>query len=200
MSAEPADTSSLPGPAATREMNTRLILSLFCAGALAFACGPRSHTSSSPVALASAIASHEISSPATAPVARTIAHRRRDDVPKAQVKLSSKLDVAVGAREVHLALVVTNVGNKHAELDFPSGQSYDFVVVDSTGREVWRWAEGRMFTQSVQNHQLGAHDAMRVSETWSPAKMKAKAGRYTAIATLNSTNYPVEERVDFVLP
>jgi hypothetical protein len=183
-------------------MNTRLIISLFCAGALAFACGPRSHTSSSPVALASAIPTHEISS-AAAPAARTspaAAHRRRDDVPKAQVKLTSKLDVAVAAHEVHLALVVTNIGNKHAELDFPSGQSYDFIVVDSTGREVWRWAEGRMFTQSVQNHQLGAHDAMRVSETWSPAKMKAKAGRYTAIATLTSTNYPVEERVDFVLP
>jgi hypothetical protein len=73
-------------------------------------------------------------------------------------------------------------------------------VVDSTGREVWRWAQGRMFTQSVQNHQLGTHDTMRVSEAWSPAKMSAKPGRYTAIATLKSTNYPVEERADFVLP
>jgi hypothetical protein len=191
-------------------MNTRLILSLFCAGALAFACGPRSHTSSSPVALASAVPSGPtyemsslVSSPAATPVARTrgaATHHRRDDVPKPQVKLESKLDVAVAAREVHFALQITNIGNKHAELNFPSGQSYDFIVVDSTGHEVWRWAQGRMFTQSVQNHQLGAHDAMRVSETWSPAKMKAKTGRYTAIATLNSTNYPVEERVEFVLP
>jgi hypothetical protein len=127
--------------------------------------------------------------------------RRRDAATsKAQVKLTSKLDVAVASREVHFALVVTNVGDKHAELNFPSGQSYDFVVVDSTGREVWRWALGRMFTQSVQNQQLGVRDAMRVSETWTPAKVKAKPGRYTAIATLTSTNYPVEERVEFVLP
>jgi hypothetical protein len=41
---------------------------------------------------------------------------------------------------------------------------------------------------------------MRVSETWTPAKMKSKPGRYTAIANLKSTNYPVEERVEFVLP
>ena len=126
--------------------------------------------------------------------------RHRDDAPKPQVKLASKFDVAVAAHEVRLALVVTNVGNKHAELDFPSGQSYDFVVVDSAGHEVWRWGQGRMFTQSVQNHQLGTHDTMRVSEAWSPAKMSAKPGRYTAIATLNSTNYPVEERAEFVLP
>lgn len=127
--------------------------------------------------------------------------RRRDAaIPKAQVKLTSKFDVAVAAHEVRFALVVTNIGDKHAELNFPSGQSYDFVVVDSTGRELWRWAQGRMFTQSVQNQQLGAHDAMRVSETWTPAKAKAKPGRYTAIARLTSSNYPVEERVEFVLP
>jgi hypothetical protein len=101
---------------------------------------------------------------------------------------------------VKFALLVTNIGNKHAELDFPSGKSYDFAVVDSTGREVWRWAQGRMFTQSVRNQQLGVRDTMRVSETWTPSKVSAKAGRYTAIATLNSSNYPVEERVEFVLP
>ena len=142
---------------------------------------------------------NEATSVPAAPAA-PVAHSRRRDIPKPEVKLTSKLDVAVAPREVKFALVVTNVGNKHAELNFPSGQSYDFVVVDSTGNEVWRWAKGRMFTQSVQNQQLGAHDAMRVSETWSPAKGKAKPGRYTAIATLNSTNYPVEERVEFVLP
>jgi len=177
-------------------MNTRLIISLLCAGALAFACGPRSH-SRAPVALASALPTPDFTS---APPAPAVHVRRRDAVPKAQVKLTSKLDVAVASNEVRFALIVTNIGDKHAELNFASGQSYDFTVVDSTGREVWRWAQGRMFTQSVQNQQLGVRDAMRVSETWSPAKMKAKPGRYTAIATLKSTNYPVEERVEFVLP
>lgn len=176
-------------------MNSRLIISLLCAGAVAFACGPRSR-SRAPAALATAIPTQSAALVAPRP---TIHARRRDDATKAQVKLSSKFDVDVAPREVRFALVVTNIGNKHAELNFPSGQSYDFAVVDSTGREVWRWAQGRMFTQSVQNQQLGARDAMRVSETWTPAKVKAKPGRYTAIATLNSTNYPVEERVEFVL-
>jgi len=177
-------------------MNTRLIISLLCAGALAFACGPRTHAPAT-AALASALPMHEAASVPTKPA---IHIRRRDQVSKAEVKIKSKLDVSVAPREVRFALVVTNVGDKHAELNFPSGQSYDFVVVDSAGIEVWRWAKGRMFTQNVQNQQLGVHDAMRVSEKWTPASVKAKAGRYTAIATLNSTNYPVEERVDFVLP
>lgn len=189
--------TSLPArAAATGNMNTRLIISLLCAGALAFACGPRSH-SRAPATLASAIPTQAAIVAPQPPVLRV---RRRDAIPKAQVKLTSKFDVAVAAHEVRFALVVTNIGDKHAELNFPSGQSYDFVVVDSTGRELWRWAQGRMFTQSVQNQQLGVHDAMRVSETWTPAKAKAKPGRYTAIARLTSSNYPVEERVEFVLP
>jgi len=113
------------------------------------------------------------------------------------VTLESKLDINVTPGEVHLALRVTNVGGKRAELNFPNGKSYDFAVTDSTGLEVWRWAKGRMFTQGVQNKQLPAGDALRVSETWSDAP---KPGRYTAIATLNSSNYPVEQRAEFVVP
>ena len=53
-----------------------------------------------------------------------------------------------------------------------------------------------MFTQGVQNKQLSGGDSMHAKETWSaPAP-----GRYTAIATLNSTNYPTEQRADFVVP
>jgi hypothetical protein len=166
-------------------MNTRLIIPLLIAGALAFACGPRS-PSETPVALATARPAAT-----TAPVARV---KRHDAGPKQQAKLASHLTVDVAPNQVRLALDVRNVGNKHAEVDFNSGQSYDFTVVDSSGHEVWRWASGRMFTQSVQNKQLGVGESMRVAEAWSP-----KAGRYTAIATLNSSNYPVEQRADFVV-
>src|SRR5215210_3737048 len=171
-------------------MNNRYIIALLCAGALAFACGPRSHDA--PIALASALSlplqTNVASTSATssAPSAATTRPRRVDSSKPA--KLDAKLDVSVTPGEVHLALRVTNVGGKHAELIFPSGKSYDFAVVDSTGHEVWRWANGRMFTQGVQAKQLSAGDAMRVSETWSA---ETKAGRYTAIATLYSSNFPV---------
>jgi hypothetical protein len=168
-------------------MNTRLIISLLCAGALAFACGPRSR-SEAPSALATAQLVR------ATPAAE---HPRRHDAVgvKTDVKLASHLKVNVAKDEVQFALDVKNVGGKHAELDFPSGQSYDIVVVDTVGREVWRWAKGRMFTQSVQNKQLGGGESMQIAESWTP-----KPGRYTAVATLISTNYPVEQRADFVVP
>jgi hypothetical protein len=184
-------------------MNTRLIISLLCAGALAFACGPRSH-SEAPTALASALPLHSVASTATAatqpaPIEharrRDGASGRRGDAQKIE-KLDSRFNIDIAPRAVRFALDVKNVGGKHIELNFPNGQSYDFVVVDSVGREIWRWSAGRMFTQGMQNKQLGTGDAMRVSETWT---RPARPGHYTAIATLKSSNFPVEERVDFVV-
>jgi hypothetical protein len=179
-------------PAKIGIMNTRLIISLLCAGALAFACGPRSH-SDAPSTLASMIPMPH----RAADTARPVAHQRAGkNGPKPEAKIDSRLDVSVAQHDVHLALDLRNVGNKHAELTFPSGQTYDFIVVDSVGREVWRWSTRRMFTQGVQNRQLGAGETMQVAETW---KQGAKPGRYTAIATLRSSNFPVEQRVDFVM-
>ncbi len=166
-------------------MNTRIVISLLCAGAIAFACGPRSRTAT-PAALASAIPVN--SSPTAERVPR--------HAPKsATAKVNTRLTVDSKAHAVHFALDVANASRKHVELTFPSGQRYDFAVIDSTGHEVWRWSAGRMFTQNMQNKQLPSGDAMQVAETWSDAP----AGRYTAVATLKSTNYPVEDRVDFVV-
>jgi len=172
-------------------MNTRLIISLLCAGALAFACGPRSRTDT-PVALASML-------PVPSnPFAARADRPHRVSNARAEVKLDTRFNVAVDAKAVHFALVVKNVGGKHAELNFADGQSYDFVVADSTGRVVWQWSEGRMFTQSVRNKQLGAGDSIRMSEAWK--RRDAAPGRYTVKATLKSSNYPSEQHAQFVIP
>lgn len=169
-------------------MNTRLIISLLCAGALAFACGPRSEA---PTTLASALPLHVKDVKAVF----TPAPRKSNTASKADARIDSRLDVSVARSDIHLALDVRNGGGKHAEMNFPNGHTYDFVVVDSVGKEVWRWSRGHMFTSGLQNKTLGAGESMEIAEIWKDVK----PGRYTAIATLRSSNYPVEQRVDFVM-
>ena len=169
-------------------MNTRLIITILCAGALAFACGPRPR-SSEPAALASIIPTHPFT--AVAP------KRHAADKPVAEAKIDSRFAVVVAPKEVRLALDVINIGGKHVELDFPNGRAYDFVVLDSVGRTGWHWADGRIFTQGMPNKQLGAGDALHVNESWTPAGVKP--GTYTAVAILNSSNYPVKRQVQFVV-
>ena len=170
-------------------MNTRYIISLLCAGALAFACGPRSRSESSALAITKSANAKSVTT--KAPVSS-----KRATAAVKEPKLDSRLKVDVANNEVRFAFDVANVGNKGMELSFASGKAYDIVVIDSTGREVWHWSNGRIFTQGVQNKQLGTGDSINVNEAWT----KTQPGSYTAIAMLNSTNFPVEQRVDFVVP
>ena len=98
---------------------------------------------------------------------------------------------------VDLTLHVTNLHDRDIELRFPTGQTHEFVVVDSSGREIWRASNGRLFTQSLQNRLLGSRATITFADRW---EATGRSGRFTAVSTLRSENHPVEERVDFVLP
>ena len=166
-------------------MPSRILIALLCAGALAFACGPRSHSE------AASTASLTTAAPVTLQGLTSTATER----PRS--KLASALDVKVEGGDVQFALRVTNEAKKHIELTFPSGQTHEFVVADTLGKEVWRWGASRMFTQNVQNTLLGGGETMRIAERW---EKPALHGKFVAIASLNSSNFPIEERVEFVLP
>jgi hypothetical protein len=71
------------------------------------------------------------------------------------------------------------------------------VVVDSTGREVWHWAEGRVFTEALQYRVIDGGDALLLEDGWDHPTAR---GKLVAIARLNSTNYPIEHKIEFNLP
>lgn len=110
--------------------------------------------------------------------------------------LASSLDVSVGA-EVVLALHVTNTSGEPLEVRFVSGQTHDFAVLDSTGREVWRWSADRMFTQALQTRTIAVGQTVTYEERWSP---DGASGRFTAVGRLSSSNVPLEQRVEFTYP
>ena len=149
-------------------MHPRLVSVLLVAAALAFACGPRSHTAEP--------------------------SRRAAPASGGPVVVSS-LNVKVNS-EVAFAFHVTNNAVKSLELTFPSGQTHEITVLDSLGREVWRWSEGRLFTQALQNRVLGSSETLTYEAHWQPPH----AGHYVAVASLMSTNHPLEQRLEFDLP
>jgi hypothetical protein len=153
-------------------MKGRITFGLLCAAVLAFACGPRASTGDSAGAVHASRARTATTGPA----------------------LVSSLNVHV-KDGVAMAFRVVNAGSKRLEVNFPSGQTHEVVVVDSLGREVFRWSKGRMFTQSLQNKVLHASDTLDYDAVW----RDAPAGKYTAIATLASENFPMEQRAEFVV-
>ena len=183
-------------------MLSRYAVPLLCAAAIAFACAPRPHAAESRSADARVSLSTKATITPEAPTPR-LTRAMREEI--AKQPLATTVDVVVrnagdgkaGAREVQLAFRITNRGDKKVELMFPSGQTHDFVVRDESGREVWRWSEGRMFTQALQSKLLNGSETTTYEETW-PAG--ARHGRFTVVATLRSTSHAMEQTAEIVLP
>jgi hypothetical protein len=170
-------------------MYSRLTVPLVCAAVIVFACGlPNRSMSRTPLSLRAAEPVAVATLAASAPLA---SHRRRADT----VGVDAGFDVTADERGVRLALKVVNLTPRKLEIDFPDGRTRDFVVLDGVGREVWRWSQGRLFTQTVQNKFLAAHDTAVYQERWAAPR----PGQYTAVAILRSRNFPVERRVAFTV-
>ena len=151
-------------------MIPRITLALLAMAGLAWACGPRARS----------------------------AEPEHGDVVVARPgsPIASALDVKV-ADGIQFGFRITNTASGKVELLFPSGQTHEFVVIDSLGREVWRWSEGRLFTQALQNKVLASAETLTYEADWNPGKLQ---GRYTAVASLMSKNHPLEQRVEFAVP
>lgn len=148
-------------------MLSRITIPLLAAAVLVFACGPRTPN----------------------PVS--------DARPRAKLEqgMTSHVMVDTINGEVRFAIEVSNDSRKRVELAFPDGRTHEFVVLDASGREVWRWSTGRLFTQGMRNRLLESHDSVVYMESWHPATK----GAYTLVAQLMSENFPVQQRVAFAL-
>lgn len=161
-------------------MKGKIAFAFLSVGVLAFACGPRPHGGDSASAGRSAKSrsAHEA--------------KKENGAPAAPLAASLDVNIAEGVR---FEFRVTNTGEKKLEVNFPSGQTHELVVLDTLGREVWRWSAGRMFTQALQNKVLRTSDALAYAGRW----RDAPRGRYVAVATLASANYPMEQRTEFIV-
>ena len=157
-------------------MDNRIILPLLCAAsAVAFAATPFSHDEKSlPTVIHSALEK-------SAPIVTTFdITRPKNDTEKLRFTLNVK-----------------NNTTKMLELQFPDGQTHDFVVKDFAGKEIWRWSQGRIFTSAMKSETLKGKGETAFEESWNTEGLH---GSFTAVAILKSNNFPVETSVQFMLP
>lgn len=162
-------------------LSTRFAIWLLCAGAIALACGPSVRSTDSTMA-------DTTSSNSTADGESAKQSGGSD--------LATSLDVSV-KDGVIFTLHVTNTTPKQIELNFGSGQTYDFVVLDAVGNPVWKWGDGQMFTQALRNKLLAPSETITFQERWTSPSTK---GKFTVVASLTSSNLPLGERAEFTLP
>lgn len=107
------------------------------------------------------------------------------------IKLLFSVDPNPVAPGTHLALKVsvTNVSKEPRKLSFRSSQRYDFWIIDSTGVEVWRWSDGRMFAQMLEDVTLKPGETLDFAESWDltdASGAPVKEGEYSAYANVSA--------------
>ena len=75
-------------------------------------------------------------------------------------------------RPVRFTLRLTNVTGKTEQLTFPTGQRYDFWVMDGD-EEVWRWSDDRVFIQAITNASIDTQGTLVLTENWTPDRSGA---------------------------
>jgi len=108
--------------------------------------------------------------------------------------LAGRLDATLTNDGVEFSFTVTNAGDDPVLLAFDSGFLAEFVVSDGE-REVWRWSDGRLFTQVRSSETLEPGGSLTRDATWPDPT----PGAYEAVATLQSATADAEARTDVVV-
>lgn len=83
-------------------------------------------------------------------------------------------------------LSFTNKGEEPAELTFSSGQTFEVVVKDTTGKEVYRYSIDKSFIQALQTVTVEPGDTLTYEDQWdyTIAGERVPAGEYKVVGTI----------------
>ncbi|ELY61237.1 BsuPI-related putative proteinase inhibitor [Natronolimnohabitans innermongolicus] len=97
-----------------------------------------------------------------------------------------------GSTIVEFSFRVTNEGSEPVEVQFSDACKAEFVVTDD-GREVWRYTDGKLFTQMLSAERLAPGETATYEAEWTDPL----PGGYVAAAELRAREATCEARTDF---
>jgi hypothetical protein len=83
-----------------------------------------------------------------------------------EVELEAELEVRKENNKLLFDITLTNRGEETIELPFSSGQQFEIIVKNEEDEEVYRYSEGRMFTQALTFIELKAGENLSWSDEW----------------------------------
>ncbi|MDP2950144.1 MAG: BsuPI-related putative proteinase inhibitor [Chloroflexota bacterium] len=89
-------------------------------------------------------------------------------------------------QEEPVSLTVVVAAGEPITLYYRTTQRFDIVVTDSEGREVWRWSQGKAFSQVLEQVELKPGEPMAFTERWDQRDNDGQPvppGNYSVAAT-----------------
>jgi hypothetical protein len=84
-------------------------------------------------------------------------------------------------------LTVINTTDKLVPFKFTSGQTYDFVIADANGQEIWRWSRRMYFSQVVRQEAMRPNKNWTFEVTWNHRDNDLNVvgpGKYTVVGSI----------------
>jgi len=105
------------------------------------------------------------------------------------VSLTTDKAIYAAGERIVMELIVFNRTAESLTFDFRDAQHYDFIIEDTEGNSVWRWAEGRLFIQVLGEETLGpGREEVVYTETHTGS---LPPGGYKVTGSLISANRPL---------
>lgn len=114
--------------------------------------------------------------------------RAADEAPSAFRVTLEVTEIGVG-QGAHFTLDVCNTTDQSHKLTFPTGQRYDFEV-RRDGNLVWRWSDGKAFTQVYGEETWRPGECKTYDDAWNGRESDggiAPPGRYSATGIVASS-------------
>ena len=123
---------------------------------------------------------------------------RRSAVTDQELDFTVTTDEPVYApgESVRARITVVNRSESTIQLDFSSGQRYDFVVRDAGGESLWQWSALMAFAQMLGEERLSAGDSLSYDEQLGAA---LAPGSYSVEGSLVAINRPLRASATFTV-
>ncbi len=94
----------------------------------------------------------------------TFIQRLMTTIDKFKVKAEIKPSFEMNSSGLTMKVSITNVSDKPIVFNHSSGQKFDFTLLDSNGKELYRWSDGRFFTMMLTSTTIEAGKTVEFSE------------------------------------
>jgi len=100
------------------------------------------------------------------------------------LKMETKSTVSIG-EPIKVNLTLANFGPKPVALTFPSSKIFDLEIVDSSGRVVYRWSQGKFFLMVISRVVLEPGESKSTTIT---CECELPEGIYTILGIVEAYN------------
>ncbi|KKI93593.1 hypothetical protein WQ54_03000 [Bacillus sp. SA1-12] len=131
--------------------------------------------------------------------AGTIVEEGEEEVEKKE--LDFKVVVNPLSNQVEFLMTVTNHSTETKKLKFSTSQKYEIIVKDANEQEVYRYSQGKMFAQVMEDALIKPEESKQWNEVWDFNSQGIKPGKYEAELTILARNEEkLVETVSFQIP